>query len=128
MHFLNPQRGAHLGLTQLNAQMPPKAGGNQAGANQAGANQAKPEEGIGSAQTGYADPENGPFECENCIHYEPDNPQYPKDCDHPEVIADPEVETVDAEGCCNLILPTGEESEEQQEGETGTIPGAGEQI
>jgi hypothetical protein len=124
MHFMNPQRGAHLGLTQLNAQMPARSSQNQAGSNQGGSNQAKPEEGIGSAQTGYAGPENGPFECENCIHFDGEGR-----CDHPQVMADPEVNgQVDAEGCCNLFQPSGEESEGQEEGETGAIPGAGEQI
>ncbi len=113
MHFLNPQRGAHLGLTQQPMQQQPEQ---------------TDEAGIGSAQSGYAGPENGPFECENCIHF-----HAPNTCDHPQVQSDPEVNgQVDPEGCCNLFHPSGEESgdesEQQDESETDAIRGAGEQI
>lgn len=83
--------------------------------------------GIGSAQSGYATPDNGPFECENCIHF-----NEPNQCDHPQLVSDPEVNgQVDPEGCCNLFHPSGaepggEEAGENETEETGAIPGAGE--
>jgi hypothetical protein len=116
MHFLNPQRGAHLGIKP--APMP-QADGAGDGADQAD------DAGIGSAQSGYAGPENGPFECSNCIHFDGQGT-----CDNPQVQSDPEVQgKVEAEGCCNLFNPAQAGGDEEQgEGEEGAIPGAGEQI
>jgi hypothetical protein len=114
MHFMNPQRRQHMGAPVPTPQP-----------SESGADLTKPTEGIGTAQSGYATPDNGPFECENCIHF-----QAPNQCDNPQVVTDPEVNgQVDPEGCCNLFSPAGKESEgeEQEEiGETGAIPGAGE--
>jgi hypothetical protein len=112
MHFMNRQRAAHMGAPSPAPQP-----------DESGANLATPSEGIGSAQSGYATPDNGPFECSNCIHF-----QAPNQCDNPQVVSDPEVNgQVESEGCCNLFSPSGQESEEQEEGETedtGAIPGA----
>lgn len=84
-----------------------------------------PNAGIGSAQAGYAGAENGPFECGNCIHFDGQGK-----CDNPQVISDPEVNgQVEAEGCCNLFSPAaheGDEGGDEEEGETGAIPGADE--
>lgn len=114
MHFMNRQRAAHMGAP-VPAPQPTESG----------ADLTKPADGIGSAQSGYATPDNGPFECANCIHFDGQNK-----CDNPQVVADPEVNgQVEAEGCCNLFSPGGEESggEEEGEADTGAIsvePGA----
>jgi hypothetical protein len=114
MHFMNPQRGAHLGL-----QPPLPAGGNT--------QSDQDDTGIGTAQAGYATPENGPFECGNCVHFDGKSA-----CDNPQVQQDPEVQgQVDPEGCCNLFRPAGGSGEDEEEGsgeDEGAIPGAGEQI
>lgn len=66
--------------------------------------------GDGSAQSGYAEPQLGPFECHNCVHF-----QDPGRCNHPQVESDPEVEgMVDPEGCCNFFKSSGRESQEQE--------------
>jgi hypothetical protein len=72
------------------------------------------EAGDGTAQSGYATPDLGPFECENCQHFTP-----PGSCGHPEVQFDPEVQgTVDPQGCCNYFKSAHNEtqSEEHSEG------------
>jgi len=57
----------------------------------------KADEGIGSREVGYASPKDGPFKCSHCVHF-----KAPNSCDHPKVIADPEVKgKVEPEGCCN---------------------------
>jgi hypothetical protein len=115
MHYMNPQRRQHMGAPVV-APQPADSG----------ADMTKPAEGIGSAQSGYATPDNGPFECGNCIHFDGTNK-----CDNPQVVSDPEVNgQVEAEGCCNLFSPAehegGEDESGEEEGETGAIPGAGE--
>lgn len=117
MHMMNPQRAAHMGapavgLRNQDALAPQPAD--------------DPNAGIGSAQSGYATPDDGPFECGNCVHFDGESK-----CDNPQVVADPEVSgQVEAEGCCNLFRPEQEggesDEEEQGEGETGAIPAAGE--
>jgi hypothetical protein len=115
MHFMNPQRAAHMGASSP-AQIRPVAQ-----ADGAGLGMDDPNAGIGSAQSGYATPDNGPFECANCIHFDGQGA-----CDNPQVQSDPEVNgQVDAEGCCNLFKPAGEEQDEG-EGESAPGPGAGE--
>jgi hypothetical protein len=115
MHFMNPQRAVHMGAPAAQPipptpEAPPHGGQDDAA-------------GIGSALSGYATPDNGPFECGNCVHF-----QAPNTCDNPQVVSDPEVGgQVEAEGCCNLFRPGGGEAaggEEDQE--TGAIPAAGE--
>lgn len=65
------------------------------------------DEGIGSKAAGYAPPDQGPFSCGNCVHFDGQG-----SCDNPKVITDPEVSgQVEAEGCCNFFRPSkGEES------------------
>jgi hypothetical protein len=108
---MNPQRQAHVtGIPQADG-----AG-----------NDPSDEQGIGSAQAGYATPENGPFECSNCVHFDGQ-----ASCDNSQVISDPEVQgKVDPEGCCNFFRPSGNENQQEEQGETetGAIPGAGEQV
>lgn len=71
------------------------------------------EPGDGSQATGYCTPDLGPFECENCTHFEG-----PSACTHPAVVADPEVKgQVDPEGCCNLFKSAGNESQAEEHGE-----------
>ncbi len=116
MHYMNPQRAQHMGAPTPTPQP-----------DESGADLTKPAEGIGSAQSGYATPDNGPFECENCIHFQP-----PNACDNPQVVSDPEVNgQVEPEGCCNLFSPAGnetpggeeDESEEHEQGEPGAVAG-----
>lgn len=58
-----------------------------------------PEHGDGTQQSGYVTPELGPFECDNCEHFEA-----PSSCNHPMVVSDPEVQgQVEAKGCCNYF-------------------------
>jgi len=119
MHMMNPQRAAHMGAplpaaTPAAGQVDPNADPNS-----------DPNAGIGSTQAGYAGPENGPFECGNCVHFDGQSK-----CDNPQVVSDPEVNgQVEEDGCCNFFSPAqheGDESAEEDEGETGAIPGAGE--
>lgn len=64
------------------------------------------EPGDGTQQSGYVTPDLGPFECDNCVHF-----QAPSACDHPEVVSDPEVNgQVDAKGCCNFFKSQGGQS------------------
>lgn len=67
----------------------------------------------GTAATGYATPDLGPFECDNCVHFDGTSR-----CDNPDVINDPEVQgNVDAEGCCNLFKSAHKESQESEHSE-----------
>jgi hypothetical protein len=114
MHYMNPQRATHMGAPA--PQAPPMPGAPAAGQDDSA--------GIGSAQSGYAGPENGPFECGNCVHF-----QAPGTCNNPQVASDPEVNgQVEAEGCCNLFRPGAEGGEEggEEEQQTEAIPAAGE--
>jgi hypothetical protein len=71
------------------------------------------EPGDGTQLSGYASPEYGPFECENCVHFEA-----PDKCNHPKVIADPEVNgNVQAEGCCNYFKSAHNETQDQEHSE-----------
>lgn len=71
------------------------------------------QKGDGTAMSGYVTPDLGPFECENCTHFQPSNR-----CDHPQVIADPEVQgQVDAEGCCNFFHSAHNETQAEEHGE-----------
>lgn len=68
-------------------------------------------DGAGTKATGYALPEMGPFKCANCVHIDAGGDC----CDHPKVVADPDVPTkeedgkkvavVKAESCCNYFHP-----------------------
>lgn len=67
--------------------------------------------------SGYQPPDQGPFECDNCIHFDGQGR-----CDKPEVIADPQVQgNVEPEGCCNFFESAHSESQDQEHTE-----GAGE--
>lgn len=65
------------------------------------------QEGIGTKGVGYALPEMGPFLCANCVHVSKNGTR----CDHPEVIADPDVPkdgklaVVRPSACCNEFHP-----------------------
>ena len=68
-------------------------------------------DGVGTKATGYALPENGPFDCAHCAHAD----EEADCCDHPAVIADPDVPKDKYEGktyakvhpdaCCNYFHP-----------------------
>lgn len=68
-------------------------------------------DGAGTTATGYALPQCGPFKCSNCIHAD----EAADCCDHPKVIADPDVPTKEEKGkkcamihpesCCNYFHP-----------------------
>lgn len=69
--------------------------------------------GIGTKAVGYAGPENGPFRCGHCQWF-----KSPRNCGHPEVIADPEMRKdsngnaiVAPDGCCNEFRPVKKISE-----------------
>ena len=67
----------------------------------------------GTQQSGYVTPDLGPFECENCVHFQP-----PSECNQPEVVSDPEVGgQVDPQGCCNFFESAHNETQEQEHGE-----------
>ena len=71
------------------------------------------EPGDGTAASGYVTPDLGPFECENCQHFNP-----PGECNHPTVQADPEVQgQVEPEGCCNYFKSAHNETEAEEHGE-----------
>lgn len=73
------------------------------------------EPGDGTVSSGYVTPDLGPFECENCIHFEA-----PGSCNHPTVVSDPEVQgNVDPEGCCNFFKSAHSESQEEEHSEGG---------
>jgi hypothetical protein len=77
------------------------------------------EPGDGTQQSGYVMPDLGPFECENCTHFEA-----PNRCNHPEVVADPEVNgNVEAEGCCNFFKSAGQESQAEEHSDSGVSEG-----
>jgi hypothetical protein len=72
------------------------------------------QKGDGTEMSGYVSPDMGPFSCSTCVHFQSgrneeekgggeENAGLPrKSCDHPIVVADPEVKgEVDAAGCCN---------------------------
>ena len=70
------------------------------------------EKSIGTAKSGYAGPEKGPFACANCAHF-----SWPLHCDHSEGIEDAEngdpglslnrdgTAKVEPGGCCNEFRP-----------------------
>lgn len=67
---------------------------------------------IGTSVAGYAGPEEGPFHCGHCIHFE-EIKEGDGRCNHPKVLKDPKIEkkddkaVVDENGCCNLYNPGG---------------------
>lgn len=99
---MNPQRAAHMAGPPVALPQADGAGNN--------ANANTDDQGVGSAQSGYAGPDAGPFECGNCIHFEE-----PNRCNHPQVMSDPEVNgQVEEEGCCNFFSTAGKETQEQE--------------
>jgi hypothetical protein len=77
----------------------------------------------GTQASGYATPDLGPFECENCVKFQP-----PNQCGDPRVQADPEVQgQVDPEGCCNFFQSAHNETQRQEHGEQEENPEAEEQ-
>lgn len=68
------------------------------------------EPGDGTQQSGYVRPDLGPFQCQNCTHF-----QAPTTCDHPTVVNDPEIGgQVEAEGCCNYFKSAGQTTGEEE--------------
>jgi len=69
---------------------------------------------IGTTKGGYATPEEGPFECQRCVHYHKLNGTHGT-CDHQDVVADAEageiklsdsgMAVVAARGCSNYFRP-----------------------
>jgi hypothetical protein len=71
------------------------------------------EQGDGTQASGYVTPDLGPFECENCIHFDGQSR-----CNHPQVISDPEVNgQVEAESCCNFFKSAHNETQAEEHGE-----------
>lgn len=70
---------------------------------------------IGTPKSGYAPPEDGPFQCHNCGHF-----RWPNQCSHPDVIADAKAKAeplrlsqaglavVKPAGCCTYFRTKGE--------------------
>lgn len=62
---------------------------------------------IGTKKVGYAKPDQGPFLCINCVHSDREGVR----CNHPEVVADDEVEKdgdlaiIEPAACCNEFRP-----------------------
>lgn len=72
------------------------------------------EQGDGTAQSGYVTPDLGPFECDNCIHFDGQSR-----CNHPQVQSDQEVQgNVDPEGCCNFFKSAHNESQAAEHGQS----------
>jgi hypothetical protein len=68
----------------------------------------------GTAASGYATPDLGPFECENCAKFSP-----PNQCNDPRVQADPEVQgDVEPQGCCNFFQSAHNESQQDEHEES----------
>jgi hypothetical protein len=64
----------------------------------------------GTAASGYATPDLGPFECENCMKFSP-----PNQCQDPRVQQDPEVQgQVDPQGCCNFFQSAHNETQAEE--------------
>lgn len=64
----------------------------------------------GSQASGYATPDLGPFECENCTKFQP-----PNQCGDPRVQQDPEVQgQVDPQGCCNFFQSAHNETQDEE--------------
>lgn len=77
------------------------------------------EPGDGTQRSGYVPPQLGPFECENCQHFEA-----PNRCNHPTIVSDPEVQgNVEAEGCCNFFKSAGNQSQEEERSEGASLEG-----
>jgi hypothetical protein len=74
--------GAPSGPAATSRPMPQAAGGG-----------GQVEPGDGTAATGVLRAEQGPFTCGNCTHFDGQG-----SCDHPEIVADPEVNGQVAEG------------------------------
>jgi hypothetical protein len=70
--------------------------------------------GCGTDVTGYSLPQDGPFRCDHCGLFDE-----PNLCDHPKVIADPDVPKsedgshalVKPDACCNLFHPVDEDQD-----------------
>jgi hypothetical protein len=74
---------------------------------------AQADQPSGTAQSGYVTPDLGPFECENCVHFQP-----PNQCNQQQVVSDPEVQgQVDPEGCCNFFTSAGNETQADEHSE-----------
>ena len=74
-----------------------------------GAGDGGDDQGDGTQASGYVTPDLGPFECDNCTHF-----QAPSSCDNPQVMSDPEVNgQVEAKGCCNLFKSLHGDANEQ---------------
>jgi hypothetical protein len=107
MHFMNPQRASHMQAPQQEQPLV-----------QLGPGSANTQD--GTAASGYATPDLGPFECENCKKYDP---QGQPPCQDPRVQADPEVKgQVDAEGCCNFFKSAHNESQQEEHSESESAP------
>lgn len=63
----------------------------------------------GSPVVGYMPPQNGPFRCDNCVHYHgTPGDNAPGQCDDREVQSDPQVRgRVQGGGCCNEFQSRG---------------------
>lgn len=73
----------------------------------------------GTDASGYATPDLGPFECENCTKFQP-----PNLCGDPRVQQDPEVQgQVDPQGCCNFFQSAHNETQEEEHGDAAPISG-----
>ena len=74
------------------------------------------------SQSGYKQPDEGPFECENCMNFQP-----PNQCSDPRVQADPQVQgQVDPQGVCNFFSSAHNETQEEEHTE-GAPEGAEEE-
>lgn len=102
--------------------MMPGDGSNPPENDNLGADQQEDQQGTATQQSAYVAPTDGqPTICANCMHFDGQG-----SCDHPEVIADPEVNgQAEANGHSKFYYAKSAEAAEGEMGKKPAQPGAG---